>query len=630
MNLLQRLAQTLGFGGAGEVCPQNSTYSQDVMDSFGTGMGSAASAGMPVTALSAMRVAAVFACVQKIAGAIATLPLHQYRTDGDIKARLARDELWYKLNEQPSSQFTAASHWEGVSIGQLLRGDAYTWIRRALNGSVRELLPLPHGAVSPMRQTDGSVRYYLSLPEYGITTWLDGADLLHFPGFGFNGLHSMSVISYAARNAVGNALAMDDYSGKFFANGAHPSMILSAQGKMNPEQIANLQNAFASKYAGLDNAHRIPLVLTEGLTASPITLSAQDAQLLEARKFQVIDIARAFGVPPHMIGETSASTSWGSGIESMSRGFVTYTLQPHLVRIEQELNRKLFPRNTGRFVQFDRDALIEGDSSAQAAYNRAALGGPGTGMGWMSVDEVRKTKGMGPLGGAAGEVFDPRSLQTPQASPDATQQEAAVANTMAAVADVTHALRELRHAHEVHAVRISAQLEAAPAPAPVFHIAAPAIHVENKLPSPEAPVIHTTVNVPETNVHVQALMPEQAAPIVHNTVNLPETNVHIEAVMPEQAAPVVHNTVNLPETSIHVEALMPAQAAPVVHNTVLVEKPDPLTVNIAPQVVNIAPQVVNVAPTEVVVSLPARKTDTTLIRDSQGQITRATQIERDV
>jgi phage portal protein BeeE len=110
-----------------------------------------------------------------------------------------------------------------------------------------------------------------------------------------------------------------------------------------------------------------------------------------------------------MIGETSASTSWGSGIESMSRAFVTYTLQPHLIRIEQELNRKLFPRNTGRFIQFDRDALIEGDSKAQAEYNRAALGGPGTGPGWTSVDEVRKTKGLPPMGGIYGEIYDPRN-----------------------------------------------------------------------------------------------------------------------------------------------------------------------------------------------------------------------------
>ncbi len=406
MSLFDKLLAKMRRDPVATIAPKNEViYSEEIYDAFGITPGAA---GMTVTPLSAQRVSAVFACVQKIAGAISTLPIHVYKSNGDIRERLPKDDLWYKLNEQPSIQFTATSHWEGVSTGNLLRGDAYTWVRRGMNNSIRELMPLPWGCVSPIRQTDGSVRYYISLPDYGINTWLEPSEILHFPGAGFDGIKSMSVIQYAARNAVGNAMAMDEYSGRFFSGGAHPSIVLNSASKMSPEQVTQLQTAFASKYAGIENAHRLPLVLTEGITAKELSLSAEDSQLLEARKFQVIDIARAFGVPPHMIGETSASTSWGSGIEAMSRGFVTYTLQPHLVRIEQELNRKLFPRDAGRFVEFDRDALLEGDSAAQAAYYRAALGGPGTGMGWMSVDEVRKHKNMAPRGGAAGEIYDPR------------------------------------------------------------------------------------------------------------------------------------------------------------------------------------------------------------------------------
>lgn len=408
MSILSRLAAFF-TRQRGEVRPQNVTYAESVLESFGVVPGAA---GISVNAVSAMRVAAVFACVQKIAGAIATLPIHQYRIDGETEERMPRDDLWFKLNEQPHPQLIAASHWEGVSAAQLLRGDGYTWIRRGANNGLRELLPIPASCCQPIRQRDGSVRYYISLPEFGITTWLEPAEVLHFPGFGFDPhtMRSMSVIAYAARNAVGNAMAMDEYSGRFFRDGAHPSIILKSPARMDERQKADLREAFAAKYAGLDNAHKLPLVLTEGLDAKEISLSAEDAQLLEARKFQVIDIARAFGVPPHMIGETSASTSWGSGIEAMSRGFVTYTLQPHLVRIEQELNRKLFPRNAGRFLRFDRDALIEGDSKAQADYNRAALGGPGTGQGWMTVNEIRKSKGLPPVAGGDA-IFDPRDAQ---------------------------------------------------------------------------------------------------------------------------------------------------------------------------------------------------------------------------
>lgn len=409
MNIIDALAAKFGWQRAEsrqEI--SNATYSQDVLDAFGVTIGAAGQSVNPVTA---MRVSAVSACVQKISGAISTLPIHSYKIDRDIEARLPRDDLWYKLNEQPTEQYTAASHWEGVSIAQLLRGDGYTWIRRGMNGAVRELLPLPHSSVSPVRHTDGNVRYYITLPEFGINTWLDPFDILHFPGLGFNGLTSMSVLRWGAGSATGNALAMDEYSGKFFEGGAHPSIVIQAPAKMDQAQINKLQEAIQNKFGGPKNYHKTPLVLTEGLTANTLSISASDAQLIEARKYEVVDIARAFGVPPHMIGETSGASAVGAGYEAQGRNFVAYTLQQWLRKIEQELNRKLFPRDTGKFLRFDRDALIEGDSAAQAIYNRAALGGPGTGMGWMSVDEVRKSKGFAPVGGASAEIFDPRSVQ---------------------------------------------------------------------------------------------------------------------------------------------------------------------------------------------------------------------------
>ena len=128
------------------------------------------------------------------------------------------------------------------------------------------------------------------------TFGVDQDDMLHFPGFGFDGMRAMSVIQYAARNATGNAAAMDEYSGRFFRGGSHPSVVLEVPGKMTDDAIVNLQTAYANKYGGIDNAHRVPLVLTNGISAKPVTINASDAQLLEARKFQVSDIARAFGL----------------------------------------------------------------------------------------------------------------------------------------------------------------------------------------------------------------------------------------------------------------------------------------------------------------------------------------------
>jgi HK97 family phage portal protein len=373
----------------------NLAIPSEIMETFGV-----APSGVTVSATSAMRVSAVAACVSKIAGPIMSMPLHVYRlADGEIPDRMPRDDLWYLLNEQPSPLYSAAAMWEGVSMAQQLRGDAFGLIRRRLNGSVREILPLPWGSVSPIRDPKFGVRYYVNLPSHGIATWFDPSDILHFPGLGFDDttMRSMSVIQWGARSAIGNAIAMDEYSGKFFENGAHPSIILQAPSKMGPQQQDDMQAAFARKYAGLANAHRLPLVLTEGVTAKEISLSADDAQLLEARKFQVLDIARAFGVPGYMINESDGASVLGSNVESIARSFVQNTLQPWLRKIEQELNRKLFPRATGKFIEFYRDAMIEGDSKSQGEFFRLALGGPGSGDGIMAVNEVRRQRRLAPI-----------------------------------------------------------------------------------------------------------------------------------------------------------------------------------------------------------------------------------------
>lgn len=398
----------------------NVTYGQDVMEAFGV-----SSSGTTVSATTAMRVSAVAACVAKISGAIVSMPIHEYSLDGgEIPARLPRSELWYQLNEQPSAQYTAASHWESVSMAQLLRGDAFTLIRKRMNGTVRELLPLPWGSVSPIRTPGEGVRYYVNMPTHGISTWFDPSDILHFPGLGFDDttMKSMSVIQFGARNAIGNALAMDEYSGKFFEGGAHPSIVLQAAARMDPQQVADMQAMFARRHAGLANAHRLPLVLTEGITAKELSLSAEDAQLLEARKFQVLDVARAFGVPGFLINESTGSTSWGSGIESMGRSFVQYVLEIWLKKIEQELNRKLYPRNIGRFVEFYREALYEGDIKAQGEYFRSALGGPGAGDAHMTVNEVRRIKRMPPVEGGDVLYRAPRDTgkPAPQTNPEST------------------------------------------------------------------------------------------------------------------------------------------------------------------------------------------------------------------
>lgn len=384
-----------------------------------------AASGVPVTPLTAVRVATVYACVTRIAGGITAMPCNVFRRTWDTRRaeyvveQIEDAALWWMLNEAPGDgPFTGATHWEWVTAHRCLNGDHFTEIRRySKSGKFRELVPMPWGAVAPTPyELQVGSRLWYAVNDGMRSRGVDQDDMLHFPGFGFDGIRGRSVISHAARNGIGNAIAMDEYAGKFFANGAHPSTVLSAPKKMDKDQVEALQLAFQRKYSGLQNAHAMPLVLTEGMTANPLSINAEDAQLLDSRKFTVIDIARAFGVPPHMVGETSGSTSWGSGLEAMFRTFVTLTLDPHLKVIEQELNRKLF-RTASNFVRFDREALIAGDMAARAQYNRAAVGGPGTGPGWRTQNEVRRDDNLPPMDGGDSLYTPPVQGTKPQPNP---------------------------------------------------------------------------------------------------------------------------------------------------------------------------------------------------------------------
>lgn len=354
--------------------------------------GGPAASGVAVNEASAMRVTAVYACVRLIAGAIASLPLAVYRRSDAGRERV-RNDLWWLLNEQPCLTVSAAVFWEYLVAQMLLSGDALAEIERGRGGAIRQLVPLDSRSVG-IRRVEGRLRYEFCRDGQ----WLgrDQDDILHIPGFGFDGTRGMSVIRHAAREAIGLALAAEAFSSRFFASGAHPDVALKVPGKMTQEQIDNLRRIWASKYGGAHNAS-LPIVLTEGTDLKEVTISAQDSQLIEARRFQVADIARAFGVPPHMVGETDKSTSWGSGIEQQGIGFVQYTLAPHLNRIEQEINRKCF-RTERLFVEFNVEGLLRGDSKARAEYYTRALGGTQN-PAWMTPNEIRQLENLPPLAG---------------------------------------------------------------------------------------------------------------------------------------------------------------------------------------------------------------------------------------
>lgn len=377
---------------------------------------SQSAAGVNVTPENAMRVSAVYACIRLIAGSLASLPLPIFRRTDDGRERVDHD-YWWLLNEQPCPRFTAHSMWEWLVAQVFLRGDGLALLyrgRSSLNPQVQQIIPLKREQVSIYRHGERKERlgYRVHGEIDGTTGWfdVDQDDMLHFPNFGFDGVSSPSTIGLAARQAIGTAYKADEFAGKFYGAGAHVSYAVKSPKAMSPEMQEDFREAFVATYGSGQGPTGRPLMLTEGLDIQQLSMTAVDAQLLEARRFQVTDIARAFGVPPHMIGETSAATSWGSGIEQMGIGYVIHTLRPHLSRFEDELNRKLWPRSLRLFTEFNVSALMQGDSAAEAEYFVKALGGPGS-TGWMMVNEVRRLKNLPPLPG--GDVIATNNAAAP-------------------------------------------------------------------------------------------------------------------------------------------------------------------------------------------------------------------------
>lgn len=416
------------FGGWGTATPSNSMVlsgGSQGSELYSLLTGNNASSLPTVTEKSALTASAVYASVGLIGGAIASLPFHIYRRNTDGRERYDTD-LWWLFNESPAPAWTSASAWQYTMQGILLKGDSFWIIERA-----NEYAPMPIGftPVHPdwvlVEKDEAGINWY-TINLYGVSKRYHQSNILHFTGLGYNGFRSLTPINYALRYAAGTSTSADQYAGQFFKGGARPDHAIEVpQGvTVSPEQRQQLAAAWGKQRDTYLTNGGTP-VLTGGMKVVPLTINAQDAQLLETRQFGVEEIARIFGVPPHMIGKTDASTSWGSGIEQMSIGFVRYTLRRYIDMIQQEINRKIYPKSRLFFGEFSVDALMDGDSKAQAEYFSKALGGPGT-QGWLTINEVRKLKNLKPINGGD-EIVKSGAAPTPDPTPAPATPEKAPA-----------------------------------------------------------------------------------------------------------------------------------------------------------------------------------------------------------
>ena len=267
----------------------------------------------------------------------------------------------------------------------LLWGNAYAQIIRNGKGEVIGLYPLMPNRMMVDRDAFGKICYRYQMQDSDAHTGKTGSvtlkpsDVLHVPGLGFDGLVGYSPIAMA-KNAIGLSIATEEYGARFFANGATPGGILEFPGTVkNPESIRESWN---KGFSG-NNAHKVA-ILEEGMKYTPISISPEQAQFLETRKFQIDEIARIFRVPPHMVGDLEKSSF--SNIEQQSLEFVKYTLEPWIIRWEQSLNRALLSETEkpDYFVKFNVDGLLRGDY--QSRMNGYAIG---IQNGFMSPNDVR-------------------------------------------------------------------------------------------------------------------------------------------------------------------------------------------------------------------------------------------------
>ncbi|KZY05273.1 MULTISPECIES: phage portal protein [unclassified Sulfitobacter] len=358
-------------------------------------------AGVSVTPHSAMQVSAVYACVRIISGAVANLPLHVKRRVSDkVREDAADTALWTVLRRKPNGWQTPSQFRRQMQAQILLRGNAYAIIAWSRNRVV-SVVPLDPDRMEVKQADSGEIQYTYTRRN-GSRIGLPPREVFHLVGMTLDGVTGVSPITFA-RETIGLSMAQERHGSTTFKNSARPSMVLQHPAKIGSEGVEFLRASLENYRSGGESEGKA-LILEEGMEARPLSMTAEDAQWIESRKFSRSDIAMFFGVPPHMIGDTEKSTSWGSGIEQQSIGFVTYTLEDHLTAWEETINRDLVADDDSEiYARFNRAALVRGDMKTRwESYVK------GLQWGVMSPDEVRALEDLNPReDGEGGQYYDP-------------------------------------------------------------------------------------------------------------------------------------------------------------------------------------------------------------------------------
>lgn len=368
---------------------QTSSLSLTSADGWAGWPGVVTQAGVPVSADSALKLSAAWACVRLLSETIAALPLKVYRrlTDGG-REEATNHPLFDLLHDRPNENQTSIEARQMMTLHALQRGNGLARIVPGARGFVDQLKPIHPDYVVIEELRGGGLRYQVDEPGEPHATLLD-EDVLHLKGLSLDGKRGVSVITYA-RESIGLALAAGDYGSRYFKNGARASGVIQHPKNLSGPAQERLRAQMAENHTGANQWK--PFVFEEGMTWTDVSFNNKDSQFLELLDHQAADVCRWYGVPPHMVGLTDKVTSWGSGIEQLGIAFVTYTLLPWLKRWEQAITRDLILAPRVYFVEHDVAGLLRGDQKAR--YEAYQIG---IQNGWLSANDVRRLENLNPI-----------------------------------------------------------------------------------------------------------------------------------------------------------------------------------------------------------------------------------------
>jgi HK97 family phage portal protein len=371
--------------------------------------GVSSTAGVSVNEAKALNLAAVMTCVSLRSRALASLPCAVFERIDERSRRPAKHSITRVLSK-PNSWQTRSELFSLLEVHRVLRGNAFAWknIVRLGNGpdgrfernQIRELIPMHPDQVELVDDYDefGGPRLYRLHRKKAPPVDIPAGEVMHLKGLSTDGRMGRSVLA-DAREMLGGALATQEHAANFWASDATPSVVLKHPGKLGDKGRKNLEESWDAIY-GRQKDKRRTAIIEEGMEIQQLSLNSKDSQFLETRKFQRSEIAGWFHVPPHMIGDTEKTTSWGTGIEQQQIGFVVMTMAPDLVNWEQRLAMDLLSDDDREkvFFKFNTNALMRGDSASRAAYYRVMRE-----VGAYSANDIRALEDMNPI--ADGDTY---------------------------------------------------------------------------------------------------------------------------------------------------------------------------------------------------------------------------------